>query len=115
MPEAVVLRGSYLFVPSHDCRSGDLPTDGTVLKPRAGRGNASATPFITVQRDGSIRGMVIYHPDQLPKGVPAPYPYSVALTVGILLPEMEIYLAFVGDLVPSPCALRPSMQYWIQL
>ena len=61
--------------------AGDYPIDGTTLMPLGGRGNASAAPFITLQHNGAVRGLVIYHPEQLPDRVPVPYPFAIALVV----------------------------------
>lgn len=47
--------------------------------PLAGRGNASDTPFITVQSNGAIAGFVIYHIGQDPVGEVVPYPFAVSM------------------------------------
>lgn len=62
--------------------SGQYPGDGTTLIPLAGRGNDSAQPFITVSADGALRGVVIWHVEQVGRRIPVPYPFAVALVVG---------------------------------
>jgi hypothetical protein len=69
VPRAVTLLGTYETVPSHEIdQGGDGPTDGSVLSPRGGRGNASAAPFITLNEDTTLRGVVIFYPDQVRTG-----------------------------------------------
>ena len=47
--------------------------------PTGGRGNASATPFITMMEDASLHGFVIYHVEQLGNVAPVPYPYAISM------------------------------------
>eukprot|EP00050_Salpingoeca_kvevrii_P014100 m.32637 g.32637 ORF g.32637 m.32637 type:complete len:334 (-) comp5558_c0_seq2:3218-4219(-) len=81
IPSAVVLRGSYLSVPSHPMvdKTPSPPSDGSVLMPTAGRGNDSATPFITINADAAMAGFVVYYPEQTHNTYPVPYPYSVSM------------------------------------
>lgn len=97
LAEGCELRGSYDYVPSHDCRNGDFPSDGTVLRPTGGRGNSSDTPFITVPRGGAVRGLVIFHSEQDPNSVPAPYPFAIKLTGNnAAVTDVELLNAFNG-------------------
>eukprot|EP00055_Hartaetosiga_balthica_P006637 m.21294 g.21294 ORF g.21294 m.21294 type:complete len:478 (-) comp5337_c0_seq1:33-1466(-) len=97
VPPAVTLQGSYDSVPSHDCRQGDYPNDGTVLMPTANRGNDTADPFITVNEDGGLHGVVIFHIDQLPNQAPVPYPYAVFLNGNnAAVTDVEILNAWNG-------------------
>lgn len=81
LPPATSLVGTYLAPPSHPVgqRGGLPPTDGSVLMPRGGRGNESGDPFISLGDDCTLRGVVIYYPDQLPAGPPVPYPWAVSM------------------------------------
>jgi len=77
---AVVLRGSYDFVPSHAMAMGaSFPNDGSVLMPTGGRGNESATPFITVLADGAVRGFCVWHVEQESTALPVAYPWALSL------------------------------------
>jgi hypothetical protein len=80
VPEGVTLEGTYASVPSHPMvGASSLPRiTGTLLMPTAGKGSEDGKPFITLQRDATIRGVVIYYPTQSKaKSVPAPFPWTV--------------------------------------
>ncbi|EGD73188.1 hypothetical protein PTSG_12225 [Salpingoeca rosetta] len=97
VPPAVTLQGSYDTVPSHDCRQGDYPNDGSVLMPLANRGNDSADPFITVQHDATLHGFVVYHVEQTPNAMPVPYPFAIALVGNnAAVTDVEILNAWNG-------------------
>lgn len=72
---------SYQLSSFHPRYSGQYPGDGTTLVPLAGRGNASAPPFVTISANGALRGVVIWHAEQVSHHVPVPYPFAVALVV----------------------------------
>jgi hypothetical protein len=44
---------------------GNYPTDGTVLMPLGNRGNQSAPPFIVINPDASLKGVVVWHVEQV--------------------------------------------------
>ena len=48
VPSGVTLKGSFTVVPSHSHVPGWNLTDGTVLIPTEGRGDAGAPAFVTV-------------------------------------------------------------------
>jgi len=79
-PFAVTLQGSYGDVPSHSSFTGAPPTDGTVLLPYAGRGNINGQAFLFMQEDCSLKGLVIYYPEQPFNDVPVPYPWTINMT-----------------------------------
>ncbi|EDQ90902.1 uncharacterized protein MONBRDRAFT_24025 [Monosiga brevicollis MX1] len=79
IPTAVTLQGSFTTVPSHDAKAGHYPVDGTVLIPLADRNNEAGKPFITVGRDSTLAGVVIWHVEQGRFEPPVPYPFAVAL------------------------------------
>ena len=80
VPEGVTLEGTYASVPSHPMvGASSLPRiTGTLLMPTAGKGSEDGKPFITLQRDATVRGAVIYYPTQSKaKSVPVPFPWTV--------------------------------------
>ena len=81
LPEGVTLEGTYAAVPSHAMAGHtSLPTiTGTLLMPTAGQGSEDGQPFITIQRDATVKGLVIYYPAQKPKAVPVPFPWTLDL------------------------------------
>jgi hypothetical protein len=83
IPPGVTLTGSYDVVPSHDLRQGTPVTDGTVLIPTGGRGlpcDINCTrAFVTVARNGCLKGLVILYDEQERTALPVPYPWAVFL------------------------------------
>lgn len=77
-PKGVSLVGTYQIVPSHNVgQGGDRLGDGSALLPRANRGDANATAFITLTIDCTVRGFTIWYPDNPETVAPAPYPYTI--------------------------------------
>ncbi len=73
----VSLVGTFETVPSHNVgQHGSLPVNGSILCPRAGRGNESGA-FISMPEDSSVRGFSIWYPEQLGTAAPVPYPYTI--------------------------------------
>lgn len=84
-------RLTFPSVPAHSVGENpkDLPNVGSVLQPYGGRGDASGTPFrlgkyyfcwlcvVTLNEDATLRGVVIYYPEQLPTSTPVPYPWTI--------------------------------------
>jgi hypothetical protein len=83
IPQAVTLQGVWQSVPAHNgVRDPGLPRptdDGTTLLLTADKGNESAPPAITLNTNSTLKGVVLYHPDQPTDEVPTPYPWAVAL------------------------------------
>ncbi len=83
VPPGVTLRGVWESVPSHNgIRDANLPKptdDGTTLLVTEGAGNEEGTPFITLNTNSTLKGVVLYYPDQNPAEVPQPYPWAIAL------------------------------------
>lgn len=80
LPRAVSLVGTYVTVPAHPVgEGGDPPTDGSIMMPRGGRGNADGPPFLVLGDSTTVRGLVFYYPDQLPTAAVAPYPWTIAM------------------------------------
>jgi hypothetical protein len=83
VPPAVTLRGVWESVPSHNgIRDAGLPKptdDGTTLLVTEGAGSEDGTPFVTLNTNSTLKGLVLYYPDQNPAEVPQPYPWAIAL------------------------------------
>lgn len=98
IPSAVTLKGSYEVVPSHQMvPNNPPPTDGTVLLPYSGRGNESAAPFITVNEDAALVGVVVFYPQQERSGTPIPFPYTISMTGNnAAVTDVELLNSFNG-------------------
>ena len=83
VPEAVTLKGFWESVPSHvgvRDNGAALPTDnGTTLLVTENQGNQNGDAFITLRTDSTLKGVVIYYPDQDPAAEPKPYPWAIAM------------------------------------
>ena len=83
VPRAVTLKGVWESVPSHTGlrdRGGDRPTnDGTTFLVTENQGNEDGAPFITLNDNATLKGVVLFYPRQNPAGEPAAYPWAVAL------------------------------------
>ncbi len=83
VPNGVTLKGTWESVPSHiGIRNpgSPKPTDGgTTFLVKENRGKEDASPFLTLNANSTLKGVVIYHPDQNPAEEPAAYPWTIAL------------------------------------
>jgi hypothetical protein len=83
VPNAVTLKGVWESVPSHvGVRNAGMPKptdDGTTLLVSEGAGKEDGPPFITLNNNSTIKGVVIYYPNQDPAKEPQPYPYAIAM------------------------------------
>ena len=83
VPQAVTLKGSIESVPAHNgIRDQGLPKpgdDGTTFLVTGDKGNENAPPFITLNTNSTLRGVVLYWPLQDPEKEPDPYPWGVAM------------------------------------
>jgi Pectate lyase superfamily protein len=83
VPRAVTLKGVWESVPAHNGLrdpGGAKPTDdGTTFLVTENESNEDATAFITLHDDSTLKGVVLYYPNQIPAGPPAPYPYAIAM------------------------------------
>jgi len=81
-PKGVSLLGSYQTVPSHGSFNGAAPKDGTVLLPYENKGNPNGPAFIALAEDCTLKGVVIYYPEQLWNSTSPPlqYPYSISMS-----------------------------------
>lgn len=83
IPRAVTLKGVWESVPSHiGLRNpeGDRPTDdGTTFLVTENRGKEAGDPFITLNDNATLKGVVLYYPQQDPANEPVPYPWAIAM------------------------------------
>ncbi len=83
VPQGVTLAGVWQSVPAHNgIRNAGLPKpgeDGTTLLATEGRGKEEGPAFITLNTNCTLKGVLVYYPDQNPAEEPAPYPYAVAM------------------------------------
>lgn len=83
VPRGVTLEGIWKSVPAHaGIRDvgDDKPTDdGTTSLVTANRGSEAGEPFITLNDNSTLKGVVPYYPDQKVDEPPAAYPYAIAM------------------------------------
>ncbi|MBA4150521.1 MAG: hypothetical protein H0X66_20610 [Verrucomicrobia bacterium] len=83
VPGAVTLKGVWESVPSHlGIRNPGLPKptdDGTTFLVTANEGTEDAPPFLTLTHNSTLKGVVIYYPNQNPAEEPKPYPWTIAM------------------------------------
>jgi len=83
VPAAVTLEGTFTAPPSHPGvrdRGHAKPGDaGTCLLAVAGEGSEEGDPFISLTHNATLKGVVIFYPNQDPAAEPKPYPWCIAL------------------------------------
>jgi hypothetical protein len=83
VPNAVTLEGVWTSVPAHNgIRDAGLPKptdDGTTFLITEGAGKEDGPAFLTLNSDSTLKGVVLYYPDQKPDQEPKPYPYAIAM------------------------------------
>ncbi len=83
VPAAVTLKGVWESVPAHNgLRDSGLPKptdDGTTFLATEGKGSEGGSPFITLNHNSTLKGVVIYYPEQNSDQAPSPYPYAIAM------------------------------------
>ncbi|MDB6056539.1 MAG: hypothetical protein JWO95_383 [Verrucomicrobiales bacterium] len=83
VPAGVTLKGMWESVPSHiGLRNEGHPKptdDGTTFIVNADAGNESGPPFITLNANSTLKGVVIYYPNQNDNDEPKPYPWTIAM------------------------------------
>ena len=83
IPQAVTLAGVWQSVPAHNgIRNRGLPKptdDGTTFLITEGAGNENAPPFITLNTNSTLKGVVLYYPRQNVDDIPKPYPWAIAM------------------------------------
>ncbi len=83
VPPAVTLKGVWESVPAHNgLRDPGLPKptdDGTTFLVTEGAGRDDGPAFITLNTNSTLKGVVLYYPDQPADEVPKPYPWAIAM------------------------------------
>jgi len=83
VPPAVTLKGIWESVPAHNgIRDRGLPKptdDGTTLLVTEGAGREDGPSFITLNTNSTLKGVVLYYPQQNENDVPKPYPWAIAM------------------------------------
>lgn len=83
VPAAVTLAGLWQSVPAHNGirdRGRPKPTDdGTTFLVTEGAGQEDGPAFITLNQNSTLKGVVIYYPNQKTDEAPEPYPWAIAL------------------------------------
>lgn len=83
VPPAVTLAGIWQSVPAHNgLRDRGLPKptdDGTTFLITENAGREEGPPFITLNHNSTLKGVVLYYPEQNHDDVPQPYPWAIAM------------------------------------
>ncbi len=83
VPPAVTLKGIWESVPAHNgLRDPGLPKptdDGTTFLVTEGAGQENGPPFITLNTNSTLKGVVLYYPEQVADDAPRPYPWAIAM------------------------------------
>jgi len=83
VPSGVALEGIWKSVPSHTGvrdRGGKKPTaDGTTFLITENPGTEAGPAFITLNDNSTLKGVVLYYPNQKTDEPPVRYPYAVAM------------------------------------
>lgn len=82
VPASVCLRGSWQSVPAHNgLRDKGMPKptdDGTTFLVETGEGKEEGA-FVTLNTNSTLKGVVIFYPNQNRDKAPVPYPYAIAM------------------------------------
>ncbi len=83
VPNGVTLKGVWESVSAHNgIRDAGLPKptdDGTTFLITGGAGSEEGAPFITLNTNSTLKGVVLYYPEQKTDDVPTPYPWAIAM------------------------------------
>jgi hypothetical protein len=83
VPPAVTLKGIWESVPAHNgIRDRGLPKptdDGTTFLVTENKGTEEGPAFITLNHNSTLKGVVLYYPEQKPDEEPTPYPWAIAM------------------------------------
>lgn len=83
VPPGVALAGLWQSVPAHNgVRDAGMPKptdDGTTFLVTESAGKEDGPPFLTLNHNSTLKGVVLYYPDQNPADAPKPYPWAIAM------------------------------------
>lgn len=83
VPNAVTLKGVWESVPSHvglrDAGAPKPTDDGTTFLVTESRGKEDGPAFITLHDNSTLKGVVLYYPEQNPAQAPEPYPWAIVM------------------------------------
>jgi hypothetical protein len=83
VPNGVTLAGIWQSVPAHNgLRDLGLPRptdDGTTFLVTEGAGSEEGPPFLTLNTNSTLKGVVLYYPQQKADDTPQPYPWAIAM------------------------------------
>jgi len=83
VPNAVTLAGIWQSVPAHNgLRDRGMPKptdDGTTFLVTEGADKEDGPAFITLNTNSTLKGVVLYYPEQNANDVPKPYPWAIAM------------------------------------
>ena len=83
VPNGVTLAGIWASVPAHNgLRNRGMPKptdDGTTFLVTEGADKEDGPPFITLNTNSTLQGVVLYYPQQAEDAEPKPYPWAVAM------------------------------------
>ncbi len=83
VPRAVTLAGIWQSVPAHNgIRDRGLPKptdDGTTFLVIEGAGSENGPAFITLHTNSTLKGVVLYYPQQNVDDTPKAYPWAIAM------------------------------------
>jgi hypothetical protein len=83
VPNAVTLKGVWESVPAHvGMRDQGLPRptdDGTTFLVTESKDSEDGPPFITLNNNSTLKGVVLYYPEQSAAEEPKPYPWAIAM------------------------------------
>ncbi|MCX5646355.1 MAG: glycosyl hydrolase family 28-related protein [Phycisphaerae bacterium] len=83
VPNAVTLAGVWESVPAHNgIRDRGMPKptdDGTTFLVTEGAGSEDGPAFITLNTNCTLKGVVLYYPQQITDDAPKAYPYAIAM------------------------------------
>ncbi len=83
VPNAVTLAGVWQSVPAHNgIRNPGMPKptdDGTTFLVTSGASAEDDPAFITLNTNSTLKGVVLYYPEQNVDDAPKPYPWAIAM------------------------------------
>lgn len=83
VPPGVTLEGMWKSVPAHNgLRDRGLPKptdDGTTFLVTESESKEDGPPFITLRHNSTLKGVVLFYPNQIRDGEPKPYPWAIAM------------------------------------